>query len=186
MGLEPDEGVFDRLEEEANEVDWSLDDSTGDVPGSRGPLPLGGIVVPSGPVIIMDGLWTEASEGEPFCEGFGGDVESAEAGGRWPFSLTFPGTTSGESASASLSLSLPPFLGFFERDWLWPIARLWWGAWGEPGVGWDLLLPERREVRAERIVGASLETFPSRSAGSIDGEVTAVASNVKQLGILLA
>ena len=85
----------------------------------------------------------------------------------------------------SLSLSLPPFLGFFERDWLWPIVRLWWGAWREPGVGWDLLLPERREVRAERIVGASLETFPSRLPVSIDGEVTAVAFNVKQLGVFL-
>ena len=82
MGLEPDEGVFGRLEEEANEEDWSLDASTGDVPVSRGPLPLGGIVIPFGPETVMDGLWTEASEGEPFCERFGGDVESAEAGGR--------------------------------------------------------------------------------------------------------
>jgi len=77
----------------------------------------------------------EASEGEPFCEGLGGDVGSVEAGGRWPFSLMFPGMKSGESASVSLSLSLPPFLDFFERDWLWPIARFWGGAGGEPGVG---------------------------------------------------
>lgn len=110
-----------------------------------------------------------------------------EPGGRCPFSLTFPGTTSGESASASLSLSLPPFLDFFvARDWLWPIARFWEGAGGEPGVGWDLLLPERREVRAERIVGASLETVPSRLPGSIDGEVKAAASNEKQLEVPLA
>jgi hypothetical protein len=101
-----------------------------------------------------------ASEGEPFWEGFGGEVGSLEVGGRCPLSLTFPGTTSGESASASLSLSLPPFLDFFERDWLWPIARFWEGAWGEPGAGWDLLLPERREVKTERMVGASLKTFP--------------------------
>lgn len=40
MCLEADEGVFDRLEEEANEVGWSLDASTGDVPGSREPPPL--------------------------------------------------------------------------------------------------------------------------------------------------
>jgi len=78
MGLEVDEGVG-RLEDE---VDWSLDASTGEVPGGREPLPLGGIIVPSGPETVMDGPWTEASEGEPFCEGFGGDVESAEAGGR--------------------------------------------------------------------------------------------------------
>ena len=82
MGLEVDEGVFGRLEEEGNEVDWSLDVSTGEVPGSREPLPLGGIIAPSGPETVMDGLWTEASGGEPFCKGFGGDVESAEAGGR--------------------------------------------------------------------------------------------------------
>ena len=82
MGLEADEGVFGRLEEEANEVDWSLDASTGEVPGSREPLPLGGTVVSSGPETVMDGPWTGASEGEPFCVGFGGDVESAEAGGR--------------------------------------------------------------------------------------------------------
>jgi len=63
-------------------VDWSLDGSTGEVPGSREPLPLGGIAVPSGPETFMDGPWTEASEGEPFCVGFGGDVESVEAGGR--------------------------------------------------------------------------------------------------------
>jgi len=40
MDLEADEGVFDRLEEEANEADWSLDVSAGDVPGGRGPPPL--------------------------------------------------------------------------------------------------------------------------------------------------
>jgi len=40
MCLEADDGVFDRLEEEANEADWSLDASTGDVPGGRDPLPL--------------------------------------------------------------------------------------------------------------------------------------------------
>lgn len=51
-----DEGVFERLEEEANEADWSLDPSTGDVPGGREPLPLGGIVVPSGPETVIDGL----------------------------------------------------------------------------------------------------------------------------------
>lgn len=56
MGLEVDEGVFERLEEEANEADWSLDPSTGDVPGGREPLPLGGIVVPSGPETVIDGL----------------------------------------------------------------------------------------------------------------------------------
>ena len=109
-----------------------------------------------------------------------------ETGERCPFSLTFPGTTSGESASASLSLSLPPFLGFFERDWPWPIARFWGGAWGEPGVGWDLLLAENREVMAEMIVGASLETFPSRLPGLIEGEVKAAAFNVKQLRVPLA
>ena len=56
MGLEADEGVFERLEEEDNEADWSLDPSTGDVPGGRGPVPLGGIVVPSGPETVMEGL----------------------------------------------------------------------------------------------------------------------------------
>ena len=39
MCLETDEGVFDRLEEEGNEADWSLDVSTGDVPGGREPPP---------------------------------------------------------------------------------------------------------------------------------------------------
>lgn len=66
-------------------------------------------------------------------------------------------------------------------DWLWPIARFWEDAGGEPGVGWDLLLPERREVKTERIVGASLETLPSRLSGSIDEEVKVTASSdVKQ------
>lgn len=82
--------------------------------------------------------------------------------------------------STSLSLSLPPFLDLFEMDSVWPIARFWEGAWGEPGAGWDLLLPERREVITERIVGASLETFPSRLSGVIDEGVKVVASNVKQ------
>ena len=95
-----------------------------------------------------------------------------------PFSLTFPGARSGESASASLSL--PPFFDFFETDGLWPMVRFWGSAWGEPGAGCDLLLPERREVRTERIVGASLETFLSRWSGSIDGEVRQLASNEKQ------
>ena len=40
MGLEADEGVFDKLEEEANEADWSLDASAGNVPEGRDPLPL--------------------------------------------------------------------------------------------------------------------------------------------------
>ena len=40
MCLEADEGVFDRLEEEASEADWSLDASTRNVPGGRDPLPL--------------------------------------------------------------------------------------------------------------------------------------------------
>ena len=40
IGLEADEGVFDRLEEEDNEAGWSLDTSTWDMPGGRGPLPL--------------------------------------------------------------------------------------------------------------------------------------------------
>lgn len=39
-GLEVNEGVFDGLEEEANEADWSLDASTGNVPGGRDPLPV--------------------------------------------------------------------------------------------------------------------------------------------------
>ena len=56
MGLEAGEGVFEGLEPEANEADWSLDPSTGDVPGGRGPLPLEGFVVPSGPETVMDGL----------------------------------------------------------------------------------------------------------------------------------
>ena len=56
MDLEAVEGVFDRLEEEANEAGWSLDASTGDVPGGREPLPLGGIVVPSGSETVIDGL----------------------------------------------------------------------------------------------------------------------------------
>ena len=40
MDLETDEGVFDRLEEEANEVGWSPDASTGRVPNGRKLLPL--------------------------------------------------------------------------------------------------------------------------------------------------
>lgn len=88
-----------------------------------------------------------------------------------PFSLTFLGARSGESASTSLSL--PPFLDFFEADWPCPIARFWGGAWGEPGAGWDLLLPERREVITERMVGASLDMFPFRWPSLIDVEVKA-------------
>ena len=111
----------------------------------------------------------EVSENKPFCEGFEGDVGSVGGGRGCPFSPTFPGARSGESASKSLSL--PLLLDFFETDWLWPIARFWGSAWGEPGAGCDLLLPERREVMTERMVGASLETFLSRWSGSIDGEV---------------
>lgn len=55
MGLEADEGVFDRLEEEASEVGWSLGTSTGDVPDGRKSCPLWGVVVPSGPETVMDG-----------------------------------------------------------------------------------------------------------------------------------
>jgi len=40
MCLEADVGVFDRLEEEANGVGWSLDASTGDVSVSRESPPL--------------------------------------------------------------------------------------------------------------------------------------------------
>jgi hypothetical protein len=61
-----DEGVLDRLEEEANEVDWSLDVSAGDVPGIRESLPLWETVAPSGPETVIDGLRTEVSVGEPF------------------------------------------------------------------------------------------------------------------------
>ena len=123
IGLEPDAGVFERLEEEVNDVDWSLDASACDVPGNCESMLLWGIVVPSGPETVMDGLWTESSVGEQFWEGFGGDVGSVEGGAECPFSLTFPGARSGESGSASLSL--PPFLDFFEADWPCPIARFW-------------------------------------------------------------
>ena len=40
MSLETDEGVFGELEGEADEVGWSLDASTGDVPDGRESLPL--------------------------------------------------------------------------------------------------------------------------------------------------
>jgi hypothetical protein len=80
MGLEADDGVFERLEEEANEVDWSLDASICDVPDSCESFLLWGIVVPSGPETVMDGLWMEPSVGEPFWEGLEGEVGSVEGG----------------------------------------------------------------------------------------------------------
>ena len=103
-----------------------------------------------------------------------------DSAGGWPFSLTFPGARSGESEPASLSL--PPFLDFLEADWPWPMARFWRGAWGEPGAGWDLLLPERREVRTERMVGASLETFPFADRVQSAERSRPVGLNVNQPG----
>lgn len=56
MGLGVDEGVFERFKEEASVVDWSSDASTREEAGGREPLLLWGIVVPSGPETVIEGL----------------------------------------------------------------------------------------------------------------------------------
>ena len=56
MCLGVDEDVFERFEEEASVVDWSSDASTMEAPGGRESLLLWGIVEPSGPETVIEGL----------------------------------------------------------------------------------------------------------------------------------
>jgi hypothetical protein len=74
------------------------------------------------------------------------------------FSLTLPlATSGGESTEDSFSLSLPPFLDFF--DCCWPIGEpCVEAAGGEPEGECGLPL-DSREAKTERRVGASLDTY---------------------------